>query len=407
MGAPTWTFDIQTNEPTTQNIYSSARMSAQTLEAIQAKRLAFLKASQRLPAAFSKASDKENGGTINAELPPPASEADVTNVTKLWGDSNKYVAPARDKLSKGERTDPLIREAQTAAKAGDTKGAAILLEQSQKLIHKAAKNFDLEWIPFVDLALTVFDPTVPEDKQESGPFGGVFVSKGEFPFMVLAFKGTTYQLEVGTDANWKTSEPREGVLYGERAHAGMFQGLFDLFPGYDQSAFDIIFENLERVAKDIQSTKQAPVPLYVAGHSLGAGYADLAYIQLTSRLANTPTSYKLLDLYTYGGPRVSLNPLAVKVKEVLGNTGRHLWRITRNNDIVPGFPMLVPVGEEWMSYKHFDIGYRLTPNIPPFVNQRISEIDGSFINDLALSWTWHWPPMYYEGVRKVLDNSNA
>lgn len=36
---------------------------------------------------------------------------------------------------------------------------------------------------------------------------------------------------------------------------------------YDQEIddpSDIIFENLELVAKDIQSTKQSPVPLYVA-----------------------------------------------------------------------------------------------------------------------------------------------
>lgn len=123
------------------------------------------------------------------------------------------------------------------------------------------------------------------------------------------------------------------------------------------------------------------------GHSLGAGYGDLAYIQLTSRLANEETSYKLLDLFVYGAPRIGLNSLAEKVKKVLGDTNRNLWRITRYNDIVPTIPSLVPIQNK--IYKHFDVGYRLTPALHPFYNVRISEIDGNIHNDPWPLLKWH------------------
>lgn len=82
----------------------------------------------------------------------------------------------------------------------------------------------------------------------------------------------------------------------------------------------------------------------------------------------------------------------MKVKQVLKDTERHLWRITRVNDIVPTLPSLVPVDGKVVTYKHFDGGYRLTPGpyaTAPFVNARRSEIDGTIYNDPLPSLKWH------------------
>lgn len=108
-----------------------------------------------------------------------------------------------------------------------------------------------------------------------------------------------------------------------------------------------------------------------------------------SRLATESTSYKLLDLHTYGAPRVGLNTLTVKVKQVLEDTKKHLWRITRINDIVPVIPVFAE-GDIFRVYKHFYGGYRLTPNgTAPFLNPRKSEINGTIYEDLLLNLKWH------------------
>lgn len=46
-------------------------------------------------------------------------------------------------------------------------------------------------------------------------------------------QGTTYQKEVNTDKAFFTVQPREGVLYDEPVHRGMYQGMFERFPGYE------------------------------------------------------------------------------------------------------------------------------------------------------------------------------
>lgn len=82
-------------------------MSAQTLAAIQAKRLAFLKASlsfdipTKKPLVTVEAVEGVDG--VKSQLPPPASEVYVANIIALWKDSEKYVASAREKLSRGEK----------------------------------------------------------------------------------------------------------------------------------------------------------------------------------------------------------------------------------------------------------------------------------------------------------------
>jgi len=266
----------------------------------------------------------------------------------------------------------------------------------------AATAIGLEWVPFIDLALAPFsDHKTPA----SGPFAGVFVNRGPKPFMILAFKGTTFPMEVTTDLLTGAVKPREGedVLYGELAHKGMGQGLFKVFSyvGETQAAFEIIWEGLHAEAIKLKGTSEEKVPLYVTGHSLGAGYGSLAYVELIRRVALTaPTSFTLYDAWVFGSPRVMLNDGVKRVKTLLENPVRHFYRPAREGDIVPTLPYLIP-----RVYKHLDIGYKLSPDSKTgqFVTVRPSEIDKPPINDAPASWEYHWPHMYYKGIKKVLD----
>ena len=166
------------------------------------------------------------------------------------------------------------------------------------------------------------------------------------------------------------------------------------------------------------------------GHSLGAGYATLAYIELIRRLTlTTPTSFTLHDAWAFGSPRVLLNAGAKRLKSLLlppQNPVRHFYRPARNGDIVPTLPVVV--GNH--TYKHVDVGYKLAPGNKEgrFVTLRPSEVDKVPVNDAVPlppnAWKYHcrgfgtyWeivtdvfffcvlgPPMYYEGIKKVLDS---
>lgn len=84
-------------------------MSAQTLETIQAKRLAFLKVLkpvaplEKTELVISTDAGDDDGEKDKAGgLPPPASEADVINIAGLYKANEQYLTPARDKLAKGD-----------------------------------------------------------------------------------------------------------------------------------------------------------------------------------------------------------------------------------------------------------------------------------------------------------------
>ena len=76
-------------------------MSAATLEAIKARRLALLRSPGLLPEPSEEIAPASDGEpiSIKQELPRPPTEADVEHVTSLYNDSAKYVTPARAKLA--------------------------------------------------------------------------------------------------------------------------------------------------------------------------------------------------------------------------------------------------------------------------------------------------------------------
>lgn len=104
-----------------------------------------------------------------------------------------------------------------------------------------------------------------------------------------------------------------------------------------------------------------------------------------------PTSFALYDAWAFGSPRVLLNAGVKRVKALLENPVRHFYRPARYGDLVPTIPLIVGLH----TYKHLDIGYKLTPGDPDgnYVSVRPSEIDKIPINDPVPAppntWKYH------------------
>lgn len=109
------------------------------------------------------------------------------------------------------------------------------------------------------------------------------------------------------------------------------------------------------------------------GHSLGAGYAQLAYVELFRKLntSNTSKAYKLKSLYAFAAPRVSAilgTGFAQTVKEVFEGSGKPIFRYSNEYDVVPFAPGIVTeigkTGENIVSsgWIHLDGGYILRRN---------------------------------------------
>jgi len=312
----------------------------------------------------------------------------------------------------------------TAIEVPDLTTGVTYGRQNDAFVPAAANHLNLKWIPFVDLALA---PWKAGDGSPSGPYGGVFVHEGENPFLVLAFKGTTFDIEVKTDTVGtaiKIDTP-PGAIYGAQTHQGMAQGLFMPFTytGYSKPTFDLIWDRLQGVAAGLNKPN---LPVYVTGHSLGAGYAAQAFVELVRR--HTPArSYDIKDLYTFGGPRMFnkgadptlLQPQGVvgirEVQAAIEASGRKVWRVANFKDVVPNLPTMIGL----TTYKHLSTGYKSFPDPDPsfadqYVEIRPSEVQlaEEWNNDKypgwpnpipSPAWVWHWPERYYESLMKIIN----
>ncbi|KAF9532852.1 Alpha/Beta hydrolase protein [Crepidotus variabilis] len=332
-------------------------------------------------------------------LPLPARQADVDTIAALYDLNVSHIEHALTKLREIQQT--------LTGRAGDVLTPPHT-PAAQDITHvkNGARAIGMEFEPYVDLALTPWDPTT--ENPSSGPFAGVFRPKTGEPFMILAFKGTTFPWEVTTDKLFSAVVVDPNFLYGLKAHQGMARNLLKPFTATGQivSAFDTIMTKLEATAVRLKGSSDKKVPVYVTGHSLGAGYSIVAYLELVRRVtATTPTSFVLQDLWNYGAPRVFLAEGAKKLAEVLKNTTRHAYRAANLGDIVPTLPPVFGT--------HVDIGYKLDPNAAAatnYITVRESELEGRQPNDAVPSpdtWQKHWPQVYYQGIRKYLNPDDA
>lgn len=135
-------------------------------------------------------------------------------------------------------------------------------------------------------------------------------------YAVLAFRGTevTKRKDILIDAKAKRIVDIEG-----RVHGGF------------RAAYDSVKKQIEKSLLEMDE-----IPLYIAGHSLGAALATVA----TQELENTPGfRQRIAACYTFGSPRVGNTQYDKNFKAPI-------YRMVNTTDIVTVIPLLV------MGYVH-------------------------------------------------------
>lgn len=132
---------------------------------------------------------------------------------------------------------------------------------------------------------------------------------------------------ITTDANVLLTTPR--VIQG-KVHAGFWKSLAQIIP------------NLEREITKYNPDKSKPI--WITGHSLGAGQAQL----FTSYLELSGYDFNKLYCYMYGGPTFVGD--AVYAQSVNTRLGAHIQRIEFKDDFLTRIP--VPCGYEYSGFRN-------------------------------------------------------
>ena len=141
--------------------------------------------------------------------------------------------------------------------------------------------------------------------------------------LVVAFRGSKDPLDFVTDARFaQTAFAPEGAVRG-KVHSGFVDALDVAWPA---------------VRAAIREFRDASQPIWVTGHSLGAGLATLAVAHLAVEGA------EVSGLYTFGSPRVGDTAFAASFDAV---AKARTFRFVNDLDIVPrvppeGVPLLPP-----------------------------------------------------------------
>jgi len=265
----------------------------------------------------------------------------------------------------------------------------LCLLKSEEYMYRQAYLWNLRFVSIADF------------RKLTGPFAGAFydyekVGPDENPFIVVVMKGTSpnYFASWIMDCAFESSGD---FLVTGLAHSGFYN---TLFPSKSSDAHVLpymrIVETIKMIAsKAAQHTlkkygKAKKTNLYVGGHSLGAGIAQLLYARFLESPHDLGDQVVLRDAYVFGTARACDFKLATRVDFNMNkpiNQGRQLWRVANRaqaptiGDIVTH----VPPGSadereircslrEGSYFAYAAIGTRvdLTPNArgPPFYNIR-------------------------------------
>jgi len=179
----------------------------------------------------------------------------------------------------------------------------------------------------------------------------VFYSRGDSsgtetdkPFMILVFKGTTLNsysdFLIDASINRVTSHV---FLGGGAAHEGFYTSVF---PTTDASvndipeAYDRIRITIQRVAYGL-SKGGRPVPLWLAGHSLGSAMANLTYMRLLHVPEDVGSNVELKSCFSFGAPRPGDAELASTFESYSidpVDRPNNLWRLVNGWDAVARVP---------------------------------------------------------------------
>ncbi|EJT97340.1 alpha/beta-hydrolase [Dacryopinax primogenitus] len=255
--------------------------------------------------------------------------------------------------------------------AASDEGASEALKESQKGIGELARSWGLEFMVLCDLV----DDHPLSHWYWDGPFCGAFYPSfptfsSSTPFILLAFKGTT-PTNVGewlVDLDFAAAVPAasagegEGVCFGAPVSKGVSQALFEPYDiAKKKVPFDLIIEGLRDLACALGGGIRNPVPVYVTGHSLGASYATLFYAEALRRPPNKEP-FVLVDLHTFGAPRVGLSQFGLSLCSLVASRNVHTWRIANTGDLVTSVPPVVnDAGQE---FEHMDCGLRVEKGKP-------------------------------------------
>lgn len=263
----------------------------------------------------------------------------------------------------------------------------LFLLKSEEHMYRIGYEWGLRFVSMADFRML------------TGPFAGAFYDyegcgPDENPYIVVVMKGTSPDnfTEWLQDCACKF-ECAADYLGTGLAHNGFYN---TLFPSKDSDAHVLpymrIVETIKMIAGQAAVHTQnkygtaKKTNLFVGGHSLGAGIAQLLYARFLESPEDLGDQVVLRDGYVFGTPRACDFKLASRVDFNMNkpkNQGRQLWRIANRaqspviGDIVtrvpPGFADKRSIRsglQEGSYYAYAAIGTRvdLTPNAmgPPF-----------------------------------------
>ncbi|KZO93397.1 alpha/beta-hydrolase [Calocera viscosa TUFC12733] len=258
-----------------------------------------------------------------------------------------------------------VKSAVTAAPPEAEKAVA----DSQQAITAIAETWGLSFTVVCDLV----DDHPAQHWFWDGPFCGAFYFPSPAPFIVVAFKGTTpsnlgeWLVDMDIAAASAVPDPcasgpgkgkGKGVLWGAEVSRGVAGALFGGYgvKGKGTVPFDLIVMGLQDLASALGGSAEKQVPVYVTGHSLGASYATLFYADALRRFSlphSRAQPFQLIDLHTFGSPRVALSSFGLSLRSLAAQQEVHVWRVVNEGDLVPSVP---PVDALEQAFEHVDAG---------------------------------------------------
>ncbi|OAV94571.1 hypothetical protein PTTG_03794 [Puccinia triticina 1-1 BBBD Race 1] len=289
-----------------------------------------------------------------------------------------------EKAASGAISRPSLGDSDNPSEPNE---GVLYLLKSEEYMYRAGYLWNLRFVSMADF------------RKLTGPFAGAFydyenVGPDENPFIVIVMKGTSPDnfSEWLMDCACKFESAGDFLATG-LAHNGFYN---TLFPSKTSDAHVLpymrIVETIKMIAgQAAEHTQQKygrakKTNLYVGGHSLGAGIAQLLYARFLESPDDLGDQVVLRDGYVFGTPRACDFKLASRVDFNMNkpmNQGRQLWRVANRaqSPIIGDIVTRVPPGfadkreircglQEGSYYAYAAIGTRvdLTPNAlgPPF-----------------------------------------
>jgi hypothetical protein len=142
---------------------------------------------------------------------------------------------------------------------------------------------------------------------------------------------------------------------------GFYSALFNVANSDDSiSPYRRLLITIRAIVRHLHkgTTNPSPIPLWVSGHSLGAGQAALLYHRFLTAPGDLGHDVVLRDCYAFGTPRTFNATGASAFEKLLNdekNQGRNLFRFAHGSDPVA---WCVRIDEDWDVTLRSDQGSR-------------------------------------------------